>query len=137
MRDYSRYKQIASTANLTAYSIESDLDILIGVPFEGTKDNALDARENVAMFYQYARSLGKPIGSVIILTNMLAQEPEARRAYSEMDPTLFFAAGLVVENPLSRALGSFFIGLSRPKVPTKLFDSVETAIEWLKSMRPG
>ena len=137
MKDYSKYKLIARTANLTSYSIETDLDILINVPFEGTMDNALDARENVALFYKYAQDLGRPIGSVVIMTNMLAQEPEARRAYSEMDPKLFYAAGLVVENSLSRALGSFFIGLSRPKVPTKLFDSVETAIEWLKTMRPG
>ena len=57
------------------------------------------------------------------------QEPEARRAYTEIDPNLLYGEALVVENAVSRALGSFFVGLTRPKVPTKLFDSVENAIE--------
>jgi hypothetical protein len=70
------------------------------------------------------------------MANMLSQDAEARRAYAEVDINLFFGAALVVENSLSRALGSFFVGLARPAVPTKLFDSIENAVEWLKTMRP-
>jgi hypothetical protein len=136
MRDFSHYKEIGKTTNTVTYIMESDPDIVIIVPLEGTMDTAKDARENVAFYHAYARSLGRPIGSVVIMTNMLAQEAEARRAYGEIDPKLVYAAGLVVESALSRALGSFFIGLSRPVAATKLFDSIENAIEWIKTMRP-
>jgi hypothetical protein len=136
MRDFSQYKEIGRTTNTIVYIAESDPDILIVVPREGTMDNAKDAQENVAYFHEYARSLGKQIGSVVIMSNMLSQEPEARRAYAEIDPLLVYGGALVVESALSRALGSFFVGLSRPVVPTKLVDSVESAIEWLKTMRP-
>ena len=136
MRDFSQYKEIGKTTNTVIYIAESDPDIIIIVPGAGTMDNAKDARENVAFFHTYAQSLGKQIGSVVIMTNMLSQEAEARRAYQEIDPKLVFAAGLVVENSLSRALGSFFLGLTRPNAPTKLFDSAEKAFEWLKTMRP-
>ncbi len=135
MRDYSQYKEIGKTTNTVTYTIETDPDILIIVPLKGTIDNARDARENVALVYQYARGLGKPVGNVVIMTNMLSQDAEARRAYAEIDPHQVYGAGLVVESALSRALGSFFIGLSRPVVPTKLFESIENAIEWLKTMR--
>ncbi len=136
MRDFSQYKEIGRTANTVVYIAEADPDILIIVPGEGTMDNARDARENVAYYHSYARSLGRPCGSVVIMANMLAQDAEARRAYQDIDTNLFYAGGLVVEDALSRALGSFFVGLSRPHVPTRLFDSVEKAVEWLKAMRP-
>jgi len=136
MRDFSQYKEIGKTTNTVIYIAESDPDIIIIVPGAGTMDNAKDARENVAFFHDYARSLGKQIGSVVIMTNMLSQEAEARRAYQDIDPKLVFAAGLVVENSVWGALGSFFLGLTRPNAPTKLFDCVEKAFEWLKAMRP-
>lgn len=136
MRDFSHYKEIGKTTNTVVYIAESDPDIMIIVPREGTMDNAKDARENVAYYHEYARSLGRPCGSVVIMSNMLSQDAEARRAYTEIDPNLVYGGALVVESALSRALGSFFIGLTRPKVPTKLFESIENAIEWLKTMRP-
>jgi hypothetical protein len=136
MRDFSAYKEIGKTTNASIYIAESDPDIMIIVPRKGTMDNATDAHENVAYFHSYARALGRPCASLVIMANMLSQEPEARRAYQNIDASLFYAAGLVVEDALSRALGSFFIGLSRPHVPTRLFDSADKAIEWLKTMRP-
>lgn len=136
MKDFSQYKEIGKTTNTVTYSIEDNPDILVVVPVEGTMDNAKDAQENVAFFYSYAQRLGKPVGCAVIMSNMLSQEAEARRAYAEINPTLVYGGALVVESALSRALGSFFVGLSRPVVPTKLFDSVEKGIEWLKSIRP-
>ena len=136
MRDLSQYKEIGKTTNTVTYTIEAEPDLLIIVPVEGTMDNARDARENVAFFHSYAHALGRPCGCVVIMANMLSQEAEARRAYAGIDPSLFFAAALVVESALSRALGSFFVGFSRPVVPTKLFDTVENALEWLKTSRP-
>jgi hypothetical protein len=38
---------------------------------------------------------------------------------------------LIVGNPLSRVVGSFYIGLSRPPMPVKLFDTEEKAKGWL------
>ncbi len=136
MRDFSHYKKIGETTNTEMYIAESDPDILIIVPREGTMDNSKDARENVAHYHEYARSLGRPCGSVVIMSNMLSQDAEARRAYADIDPSLIYGGALVVESALSRALGSFFIGLTRPKVPTKLFDTIEKGVEWLKSIRP-
>jgi hypothetical protein len=136
MIDTSKYKEVGKTTNTVVYIEESDPDIIIIVPRAGTMDNARDARENVAFFHSYARSLGRPCGSVVIMANMLAQEAEARRAYQEIDTALYYGGGLVVENGLSRALGSFFIGLTRPNVPTRLFDTVDNAVQWLRTMRP-
>ena len=136
MKDFSQYKEVGKTTNTVVYTLESDPDILIIVPREGTIDTVKDARENVTFFHAHARSVGKPCGSVVIMANLLAQDAEARRVYQEWDTDLFYGGGLVVKDGLSRALGSFFLGLARPNVPTRLFDTVDKAIEWLKSIRP-
>lgn len=135
-QDFSRYKKVGETTNTEVYIAESDPDILIIVPRKGTKDNRKDASENVAYYHDYARSLGRPCGSLVVMSNMLSQDAEARRAYTTLDPALIYGGALVVGNPLSRALGSFFVGLNRPRVPTKLFDSLENGLQWLKTMRP-
>lgn len=135
-KDLSRYKEIGKTTNTVVYIAEADPDILIVVPQQGTIDNVKTAHENVAYYHNYARDLRKPCGTVVIMANLLSQDAEARRAYQEWDTSLFFAGGLVVENALSRALASFFLGLSHPNVPTQLFETLEDAVEWLKTMRP-
>ena len=137
MHDFSQYKHIGQAPQMDYYIAESDPDILLVVPQKGMVDTLQTARESADFMTNYARALGKPFGTLIVMANVISQEPEARRVYVEMDPRLFFGAALVVDNPLSRALGSFFIGLTRPRTPTKLFDSVENATEWLKSMRPA
>ena len=136
MQDFSGYKKIGKTANTEVYIAESDPDIMIVVPRKGTMDTLEDASENVAYYHSYARALGRPCGSVVIMSNMLSQDAEARRAYTTLDPALIYGGALVVESALSRALGSFFIGLTRPRVPTRLFDSVESGVQWLKTIRP-
>ncbi len=136
MQDFSRHKKIGETTNTEIYVQESDPDIMIIVPRKGTMDNFKDACENVAYYHAYARSLGRPCGSVVIMSNMISQDAEARRAYTTLDPALIYGGALIVGNALSRALSSFFVGLTRPRVPTRLFDTVENGVQWLKTMRP-
>jgi hypothetical protein len=136
MKDFSKYRQVDVTSNCILYVPDTDPDILMVVPREGTLDTGEDARQNVEHFHAYARSLGRSCGAVVIMANMLAQDAEARAAYQGIDIQLFYAGALVVEDALSRALGSFFLGLSRPNAPTRLFDTVDKAVEWLKTMRP-
>lgn len=44
---------------------------------------------------------------------------------------LVSAVALVVATPLSRMMGDFFLTVSRPKVPTRLFDDEASALAWL------
>ena len=42
---------------------------------------------------------------------------------------------VLVGHPVSRVLGNFFLGISRPAYPTRLFTDPAAAIGWLKSLR--
>ena len=39
---------------------------------------------------------------------------------------------IIIESPLSRIIGNFFMGLNKPSVPAKLFNNEQDAIAWLK-----
>jgi len=135
MTDFSQY-QSAGTDGTSDYYI-ADPDILLVIPKAGMVDTPQTAR--VAVDYQtaYARKLGKKCSTLVIMSNVLSQDAETRRIYNEMTVGgLFFATALIVTNPLSRALASFAIGLSKPTMPIKLFDTVEKGVEWLRTVRP-
>ena len=43
------------------------------------------------------------------------------------------AAALLIDSPIGRALGNFFLRVNKPHYPTRLFTSEDEAITWLKS----
>jgi len=135
MTDLSKYQSIG-TDGTSSYYI-ADPDILLVIPKAGMVDTPQAAR--VAVDYQtaYARKLGKKCSTLVVMSNVLSQDAETRRIYDEMTVSgLFFATALIVTNPLSRALASFAIGLAKPQMPIKLFDTVEKGVEWLRTVRP-
>jgi len=135
MSDFSQYQHIGAVGGSDYYAV--DPDIMLIVPKTSMLDTSLTAQASADFQSAYARKLGKKCGTVVIMSNLLSQDAETRRIYRELaENGLFFGAALVVDSPLSRALGSFFIGLSKPKIPMKLFDTVERSIEWIRSVRP-
>lgn len=136
MSSKSPFKNVGNTANSDYFF--ADPNILIVTPRPGTLDNPGMARINVDFQSKFARKQGKQVGLVIVMSNLLGQDAETRRIYTEgMLPSLFYAGAMVVANPLSRAIGSFFMGLSKPQFPMKMVDSVETGIQWLKTISPA
>jgi hypothetical protein len=130
-----QWKPLGRTYN-THYYLLSD-DVLIVLPDQGLRDDGASARVNIDFQSAYARMLGRRCCVVVVLDSLTSQDSEARRIYAAgMQPSLFYAAALIVTSPLARAIGSFFLGLTRPAVPTKLFESVEEAANWVTTQRP-
>ena len=130
-----QWKPLGRTYN-THYYLLSD-DVLIVLPDQGLRDDGASARINIDFQSAYARMLGRRCCVVVVLDSLSSQDSEARRIYAAgKQPSLFYAAALIVTNPLARAIASFFLGLTRPAVPTKLFESVEEAANWVTTQRP-
>lgn len=131
-----QWKPLGRTYN-THYFLLAD-DVLIVLPDKGLKDDAASARANIDYQTAYARLLGRRCSVVVVIDSLTSQDSEARRIYAAgMQPSLFYAAALIVTNPLARAIGSFFLGLTRPAIPTRLFESVEAAAAWITAHRPS
>lgn len=60
--------------------------------------------------------------------------PQSREARMEFvrRHDLVSAVALIVGNPLSRMMATFFINVSKPEVATRLFEDREEALSWLK-----
>ena len=131
-----QWKPLGRSYN-THYFLLAD-DVLIVLPDKGLKDDGPSARANIDYQIAYARLLGRRCSVIVVIDSLTSQDSEARRIYAAgMQPSLFYAAALIVTNPLARAIGSFFLGLTRPAVPTKLFESVADAAAWVATQRPA
>ena len=131
-----QWKPLGRTFN-THYYLLAD-DVLIVLPDKGLRDDGASARVNMDYQTAYARLVGRRCCVIVVIDSLTSQDSEARRIYAAgMQPSLFYAVALIVTNPLARAIGSFFLGLTRPPVPTKLFESVEDAAAWVVTQRPA
>lgn len=67
------------------------------------------------------------------ISDIKSVDRESREyAASEEFARAISAMALLIGSPVSRVIGNFFLGLSKPKFPTRLFTSESDAIEWLK-----
>jgi hypothetical protein len=65
-------------------------------------------------------------------TNITNVSKEARDYLSSEEATEGIIAGaFLVDSPLTKILGNFFLKISKPNKPSKLFTNREEAIEWL------
>jgi hypothetical protein len=75
---------------------------------------------------------GNPIPILVYLINVKSIPRECRELYaSEGTAKIISGAALLIGSPVSRVIGSFFLGLNKPRVPVKLFTSKSDAIKWL------
>lgn len=90
-----------------------------------------DARETMAAYLKINRGKRRPL--FIDTKTLKSMTRETRQYYSgEEAAKVASAAAIVVGTPVSRVLGNFYIGLSNPHLPSRLFSSEDAALAWLK-----
>lgn len=110
-------------------------DVLVAVPRPGYVQREPDARRSLEEFNRLAREARRPQAAIILVDFVAAQDSSSRRVWSEREEEgLRTSLALVCSSPLARAIGSFFIGLNRPAVPTKMFKEFEDALIWSRTL---
>ena len=126
--------KVASTYQQEWFQAEPDIFVVIPEP--GYKDSLEAARVNSEMVRTLARDQGRRCGFVIVMSHHISQGAEAREVYARGLPQeLIYGVALVAENPLARAISSFYLGFSKPSVTIRIVDSVDAGISWLESIR--
>ncbi len=134
--DTTGWTKIGTSANADFWLVEPH--ILAVVPFEGTEDTEATARQSVTIQLEYLRAHGMRAGVIVFMDPVIEQSAGARTMYRDLpDPTFQICYALVGSSAFGRAVGSVFLGLSRPKVPTKMFGSFEDAAAWIRSLGRG
>lgn len=130
------WKEVGSTSN-TVYYVDHE-GILLVLPHPRSHDTAATARENIDFQHRWFATHDDPPLLIIFFDRLASQDRAARKIYSE-DTTSPWALGfaLVGGSLLSRAMGSFFLGLARTAIPLKFFPSMPEARAWLHGLARG
>lgn len=129
--DTTGWTSIGTSDNADFYEVEPG--ILAVVPHEGTDDTAHTARQSVAIQLAHLRARGAPAGVIVFMDSVVEQDAGARTVYREApDPEWQRCFALVGSSAFGRAVGSVFLGLSRPRVPTRMFATFDDAVSWIR-----
>lgn len=117
-----------STIRGSLFSIAPRSDGIVQIDWEhGTRVTLADAVEAISAVKQAA-----PVGGARLLVDMRhlrGIDHDARRAFAATTVVTFQA--LLVRSAVSRTVASFFLGVSRPGFPTRVFDRQDEAEAWL------
>lgn len=132
--DTTGWRPIGTSDNAEFYELEEGL--LAIVPFEGASDDARTAQQSVRIQLDYLRPRGQRAGVVVFMDPLVAQDAAARVVYRDApDPAFIACYALVGGTAFGRAVGSIFLGLNRPRVPTRLFGTLGDALAWARGQR--
>lgn len=102
---------------------------IIHVP--GAEVTLEDAQETMAAYLKINKGKRRPL--FVDTKTMKSLAREARKYYvGEEAAKVASAVAIIVGTPVSRVLGNFYIGLSNPLLPSRLFSLEDEALEWLK-----
>lgn len=97
----------------------------------GAEVTLADAQETMAA-YERVRG-GKRLPLFVDTKTMKSFSRDARHYYaSEQAAAVASAVAIIVGTPVSKVLGNFYLGLSNPHLPSRLFADENEALDWLK-----
>lgn len=103
--------------------------------FPGAEVSLEDARATMDAYLQIRDGASRPL--LVGTQGMKALDRGARALYaSEESARVATAVGLIVDTSVSRVLGNFYLGLSKPHIPSRLFNDEAEALDWLKRFLP-
>ncbi len=112
--------------------------IVAAVPDEGVVETPELSATVYEGYTRCAEELGHPIAIVVLVDRLGNQTPEVREYWQQvMQPDVLACAALVSSSFFARAISSFFIGIRKPVVPTRIFGSLEQAVAWSEGFLPG
>jgi hypothetical protein len=77
-------------------------------------------------------SKGKSYAVFVDMRGIKMVHKDAREHLAKEGSELVLAGALLINSPLSRALGNIFLTINKPRVPCRLFTDESNAIEWLR-----
>jgi hypothetical protein len=125
--------KIIQSAHFEILSVELRSDGLVHVKVKGNEEieikNVVEVVSSLEKFWQ-----GKKFPLLIVVGEYTLPSADARAyiATPESDPYAS-AEAYVIQSLSQKLVGNVYLSLNKPARPTRLFNSEEKAIEWLKT----
>lgn len=109
-------------------------DLLIGTFKKGLKINLEIAKEIVRSWQDFTEH--KPVRQLVYNQGVVSMDKKARDYLSSDEAVGKVIAGaIVLDSPFSTFLGNFYLSVSRPKMPARIFSNTEKALKWLDKFK--
>jgi hypothetical protein len=98
----------------------------------GAQHTRADAEEGLRLVRELAGRRARPLLVDLRFTKSIDRDA---RVYYAGGATvgIALAVALVTDSPLTRVIASFFMGVNKPPVPTRMFTSEADALTWLRT----
>lgn len=124
-----RGEESAQALRGSHFTVVRRSDGLVHIDWErGTRVTLADANEAIAAVAQ--SDPAKQARLLVDMRFLRGIDHDARRAFAAT--TVVSRQALLVTSPVSRTVASFFLGVSRPGFPTRVFDQQDQAEVWLR-----
>lgn len=132
--DITRYEKVGGT-DAGGYHL-AEPGILLAIPRPGYRQTVEGARASLAEQVRVSKELGMPLVVLVLVEPVRDQDRGSRAVWTdETDPQYLLGLGLIGVTPLARAIGSFFMGLARPRVPTTMLADLDDGLRWARALR--
>lgn len=92
------------------------------------------AKKMVKQRVDFAENVSYP--AVVFIDGVKSITKEARDYLAEEGTTGLIAGALVMKSIYSTFIGNFFLKLTKPPFPSKIFTDVNEAVKWLEQYKP-
>jgi len=93
---------------------------------------AIVVEDAVAAIEAMTQLTGGRRSPLLVDTRTIGPQDRSARTEFVRRGDLVSAVALIVGTPLSRMMGNFFLSVSKPMAPTRLFDDEASALVWLQ-----
>lgn len=98
----------------------------------GAEVGIVEAKENSHAVNSYFE--GEKFPLIVDSRGIKSITRDARNQFSTKGrETHVTSFAIIIDSPLSRVIGNFFMGINKPAIPSRLFENESDAIQWLKN----
>jgi len=109
-------------------------DLLIGTYKKNPRLSLEMAEEIVRVRLEFTGP--EPVVGLVYNQGVVSMDKKARDYLaSEKGVHGFKAAAIILDSPFSSFLVNFFVSVTKPKIPVKMFSKKEAALKWLQQFR--
>jgi hypothetical protein len=109
-------------------------DLLIGTFKKNPRLNLEMAKEIVKVRQEFTGP--RPVVGLIFNQGVVSLDKKARDYLASAEGVRGFkAAAFILDSPFSSFLVNFFVTVTKPKIPVKMFSKKEAALKWLEQFR--
>jgi len=130
--DTSSWTLIGRAANMDFFECEPH--IVVGFAHPGSADDAVAAQQKIDLVGAHFATHGRGV-VISFMDGFVSQDAGARRIYrGSNDPLAPYGVCVVTRSLLTRAMASFFLGISRPIFPVKVTNSFDVGRNWAREL---